>query len=324
MRELTVETAANPSMQHELISVAPMECIPSSVMTMLKAKGYNPELFLIDYWNLNYYNRSKIVISAKKTINVKNLKKVYGIDVVYVHGDKRALAESIMSGNSILYECKSSRLHFFPESLMTHEDSGFNHFIIVHGYDEGTEDFYVMDPVADFQGTMTYDELVGAGLYNGRLYYFDFRFPSSFIPPSPKDMLSYAVTQNYNYHVHNTFASGVNVLRRFNREVSDPDIADRSIQKWVEQNNITLVSIIRMRKRVWESLCSLGVLNDDAVAMLSGKVDRIMTQWKSLNFLLTKYRFKQTPTVIESISNKVEDIIQSEKDFLIELYEMGR
>lgn len=313
-------TAYRP--QFQLIQLAPMECIASCVMTALGMKGRTPEWYLLDYWNINYF--FKVLVSSKKSINLRNLKTLYGVDVAFRKTTSEELATRLEAGGLALLDCKASRLSFFPHSMLSYDDSGFNHSILLCSFREEDRSFLVADPVAEYEGWVTEQELLQASIFKGQLYVHLLQFTETAPAHTREEMFRYAVHNNRDYFETMDTRGGRNALHAF---ISDIGVTLREnpagLPAWIGQNTLTVTSIITMRKKVWEALKRLDVIPEEEEQRLSGLLEDIVKQWTRFNYLLVKLKINPSPSLLDSLVSKNEDIAQSEHAFLNRLSELG-
>lgn len=316
----STETVYKP--QFHLIQLAPMECIASCVMTALGMKGQVPEWYLLDYWNINYF--FKVLVSSKKSMNLKNLKTLYGVDVVFRKTTPEELTLRFAAGELALLDCKASRLPFFPRSMLSYDDSGFTHSILLCGFREEDRCFLVADPVAGYEGWVPEAILLQAGVYKGQLYVHMLHFSEP--PPTytERELFLYAARNNRDYFETEDARSGRNALFSFTRDIGVLLQENPSrLPEWIGQNILTVTSIITMRKKVWEALKRLHVIPEEEEQGVSALFDDIVKQWTRFNYLLVKLKINPSANLLDSLAAKNEDIVQSERTFLYRLSELG-
>lgn len=316
----STETVYKP--QFHLIQLAPMECIASCVMTALGMKGQVPEWYLLDYWNINYF--FKVLVSSKKSMNLKNLKTLYGVDVVFRKTTPEELTLRFAAGELALLDCKASRLPFFPRSMLSYDDSGFTHSILLCGFREEDRCFLVADPVAGYEGWVPEAILLQAGVYKGQLYVHMLHFSDP--PPTytERELFLYAARNNRDYFETEDARSGRNALFSFTRDIGVLLQENPSrLPDWIGQNILTVTSIITMRKKVWEALKRLHVIPEEEEQGASALFDDIVKQWTRFNYLLVKLKINPSAHLLDSLAAKNEDIVQSERTFLYRLSELG-
>lgn len=308
--------------QFHLIQLAPMECIASCVMTALGMKGQVPEWYLLDYWNINYF--FKVLVSSKKSMNLKNLKTIYGVEVAFRKTTPEELTHRFAAGGLALLDCKASRLPFFPSSMLSYDDSGFTHSILLCGFREEDRCFLVADPVAGYEGWVPEEVLLQAGVYKGQLYVHMLHFSEPTPTHTHQELFRYAARNNRDYFETEDTRSGRNALLSFTRDIGVllQDNPSR-LPEWIGQNILTVTSIITMRKKVWEALKRLNVIPEEDEQGVSALFDDIVKQWTRFNYLLVKLKINPSSDLLASLMAKNEDIVQSERTFLYRLSELG-
>jgi hypothetical protein len=299
------------------IRLAAMECAASCVLTHLEITGRNLDFFLLDYWNLLYTSN---VLVAGKHVRSFPLSFFYGIDTTLCRGDVKDLALHVACGAHALLLCKASRLPFFPPNLLTHEETGFPHVILVHGQEPVSGEFRIVDPIAGHAGAIDPAVLTAASIGDGKLVYY-LLTPSAeeFVQPSPAEMYAYASARNLAFYENPQLQqSGGKALELFVRDLADSVHWEAERRKrWIEQNNVTISSIITTRARVWQSFCSLGLLTEEQKQRGQEEVQSILKLWTAFNFLLIKQkRNRSDEGLLLATQRKAQEIREREHRFL--------
>ncbi|MGB8954282.1 MAG: hypothetical protein WCC10_02855, partial [Tumebacillaceae bacterium] len=170
----------------EIIKLAAMECAASSILVYLQRNGLSHRHFLLDYWHLSYL--SNILVSGRH-IRFWSLDELYGIRMEPQRSGEEELRARLGHGQNMLLYCRPSGLPFFPRENLTHEGLGFEHMLLVHGYDAGGDVYRVTDSVVDFQGAVAAGDLRAAAAKEGEWRYFALTAPADdFVPPTPQAM----------------------------------------------------------------------------------------------------------------------------------------
>lgn|GEM_PF-3351420 len=290
MTSHTGTTDAKP----EMIKLAAMECAASCILTHLYRSGANPGLFLLDYWNVNYVSR---IITASQHVRLNNsLPFLYGIHLVYKGTGPDPLKQSVRLGNRALVKCRPADLDFFPPNMLSMAESGFDHYILVDSFDEARNAFRGFDPIVDFDGFITVEELMRASAEpeGEEILYYELQ-PNQerkvFESPDKRDIFAYAAKRNYEMYVRSQYSSGIAALDSFAHDLQGSlALSPEQTSNWLNQNSIAIASIIKLRSSIWNSFVQLGVMDKAQVLEGTNRISGILKQWTALNFLLVKYR----------------------------------
>lgn len=328
-----------------LINLAPMECFTSCVASYLNLSGKDYKKLLLQYWNINY--QYKTLLSSKNPREM-SLSFIYGIDVTLVNGPLDELHSSIREGRSVIFMCKASRLFYFPEKLLALEDSGFQHCILILGWNEATDSYIVADPIIGFLGEMSEEELRQAGQQNqkhkNQMYFTLDDAPSSFVPPAAEELFAHSFERNLllfenppeinlneqdgrkrwaEYFFNRK--GGHKALDLFMLDLkASKEWTPAARNKWIKGNNITIGSIIKLRSLVWNSLSEMPVLTESQRKSAEVQISSILKAWQLLNYWLVKYMSQgNKPGLVASIEQQVILIQSAELAFLREMKQLA-
>ena len=308
----------------EIIKLAAMECAASSILVYLQHHNLSHRHFLLDYWHLSYM--ADILVSGRH-IRFWELDKLYGIRMEPVRSGEEELRGRLTEGQNLLLYCRPSALPFFPRENLTHEGLGFEHMLLVQGYEADGDAYAVTDSVVDYQGTVAADDLRASAAKEGDWRYFALTPPSAdFVPPTSEEMFRHATGRNLAFYDNEKqTSSGGKALDLFARTlVVTQSWGTEERNLWIDRNNVTISSIIKTRTKIWESFLGLGVLGPEAAAELEREIQGIVKLWTLLNFLLIKYKRKpQEDALIASMRQKVVEIKRTELRFLQRIHELG-
>ncbi len=305
-----------------MISLGALECTSSCIMTALSLFGLNPQHFLLAYWDINYH-RGNLLSSRNPYYH--DLRPFYGIQKSYEEQETlEPILASIRQGHLIMLRCQASDLSFFPRELLSHDAAGFDHYCLLTQYDEVSQVFHVVDPIASHIGVITIEELVKASMAGGKLYYYEIDRPSDpFHCPTNASLFRIGAEMNYRSVFHND-VSGLRAFDQFANELelsAQWDVAERD--SWLRANTITVSSTIKLRKLVWDSYTALHVLEPVLHASLASSVKAIVSNWTRLNLSLIKYKQKQDTQLISNCQQVLFRLRELEKQFLLDLREAG-
>jgi len=306
----------------DIVKLGAMECAASCLMTGLNIMGLDYRRFMLNYWHLTYF--SNIIMSSKSAMQ-NNVDAIYGIKMELVTGSPLDIERRLAKRTFVMVNCQASKLAFFPSSQQRQEANAFHHYILLYGYDPKKERFLAVDPVVDYTGFISADELLHAGVKEGQLVYYQFDIPES--PPNvPLHKLFGELSKkNYMLYTNSEFQNGVRALELLQRDLMasmnwQPDRR----QSWIDMNMITITSIIKARALAWTCLQELSVLREEDRLHGGPQIDRIVKLWTTVNFLMIKLKRSPAEPLFESIRQKMDQIRQAEVEFLKFLYEKGR
>ncbi|WP_340023748.1 hypothetical protein MHI24_01245 [Paenibacillus sp. FSL K6-1096] len=310
-----------PDAKPEMMKLAAMECAASCILTHLYRSGANPDLFLLDYWNVNYVSR---IITASQHVRLnKSLPFLYGIHLVYKGCGPEALKQSVQSGNRAVVKCRPSDLDFFPPQMLIMAESGFEHYILADSFDEARNAFRVFDPIVDFNGFLTGEELMRASAEpeEEEIIFYELQPDQEgkgFEAPGKRDIFAYAAKRNYEMYVRSQYSSGTAALDSFARDLQESlALSPEQTSNWLNQNSIAIASLTKLRSSIWNSFAQLGVMDKGQVLEGTNRISGIVKLWTTLNFLLVKYRKHiGDEALLRSALARLREIRDTELQFL--------
>ncbi len=307
----------------DVIKLAAMECAASCVVTGLNISGLDYRYFMLNYWHLIYYGN---VLMLRGSIFKNDLGFAYGIEKKLVEGNESKLVESLGRGKMAIFLCRASKLRFFPGSMLGLESNLFQHHILLHGYVPDTGNILAIDPIADFLGEVTIEELLENSIRSGELIYYTLEFPRSFQKPTAREIFQRETESNFKQNVRSRSHPGNDAFSLFLHGLVECLQANTDTRNsWIDQNNITISSIIKSRPLIWQSFCSLDMMTSEELRTGGEYINEIVKLWTALNFLLIKLRRKPADTeLLESVQYKVQAIKAAEYEFLEFMHEKGR
>ncbi|MDF2921700.1 MAG: hypothetical protein K0R57_614 [Paenibacillaceae bacterium] len=300
----------------QVVNIAPTECGASCVMTALNMLGKDTAFFLLDYWNISY--KSGLLFSSK-SLRLLNLDYMYGVRFDYSLGDWADIEEWLDERLLLIVECRASRLAFFSrENLVLEDNNVISHYILLHGREGGSRSFLVTDPIAGYEGAMTWEELSRASVEPGRVLAFRLKDShSSFLQPPGKELFCSAVARNGKLYKSMAISSFARDLERSLQWTPDKR------NKWLDSNKITITSIIKLRNAVWNCCCKTDLFDGRHRAEGAAQVAQITKTWTLINFLLIKYGRKPEGELVHALTGKLELVRRQELDFLNSLEELA-
>ncbi len=301
----------------DIVQLAAMECAASCILTALNIAGLDYRHFLLGYWNLTYF--SKTIMSGKYMIR-NDLKFAYGIEQECRVGTASDLMALLRRNHMILLACRASGLRFFPKGMLAQEAGGFQHFILLYGCRSDPDRFLVVDPVAAYIGEMSAADIWECRVKEKELLYYSLSLPPSFEPPSAREMFARESAAIYDRY------AGNKAMDSFIRDVADCVNWDRTARHaWIDQNNITISSIVKTRSLVWQSFCGLNVMTGDEMRAGRERLEGVVKLWTAVNFLLIKWKKSDAgETLAASVIQKLEALKSRERECLHFIKEKGR
>ncbi|OAS17723.1 hypothetical protein [Paenibacillus oryzisoli] len=332
------------------INLAFMECFTSCVLTYLNIQGKDYRKILLSYWNLSY--QFKTLLSGKEARQLP-LEYFYGLKMTFIKGDEESLKRYIRSGHSAICLCQASKLEFFPRSFLGMEESGFQHSILLYGWDEQQERYLVTDPVVNMVVTLSPDELTYASairLGSNEVHYFVME--DSVVPfsePNLESCLIHCTEQMLTLyrnqrksksdpiipkgssheqkvrawqHWFNNRHGGIRALEHFEEDLRNSDgWTIRRRNDWIVINTKTITSIRRLRSVVWNTYQDMADFSVAQEEEGQRQIDAILAMWNLINFLLLKYKSGQNnQAVVPSILVRIDELKRIELQFLEWLY----
>jgi len=328
------------------INLAFMECFTSCVLTYLNIREKDYRKLLLDYWNLGY--QFNTLLSGKEARQLP-LEYLYGVTMTFVQGDEESLRHHIRQGRSAICLCLASRLSFFPPAYLGMEQSGFQHSILLYGWDERQNRYLVTDPVVDTVASLSPDEAVHACAVrkgSGEMHYFILDEPAiPFSEPDLDSCLAYFTERNLTFYRNrrtdkpspplaedssvtekqkawmawfNNRHGGIRALEHFEEDLSRSlEWPSRRRNDWIVINTKTIASIRRLRSQIWSVYRETAALSDEQTAEGQRQIEGILSDWNSLNLLLLKYKIGQDgDAAIAAIKQRTENLKRAELHFL--------
>jgi hypothetical protein len=336
--------------QHH-IQLAFMECFISCVLTYVQSRGLDHRLVLLDYWNLGYQFRT---LQSSKDARQLPLKTLYGIELLFQKGNPDALLHWVREGHSLILFCSASKLAYFPREYLGMESSGFQHSVLIYGWDEEQGKYMVADPTVKVTAMLDSEQLLHAGSVRkdrDELHYFTLTEPPiHFIQPDMKDFMMACTKRMLDQHDrdrmwrYEPIDTGENPdeskkrvwqLWVSNRHVGvrawDAFSADLSLSRawppdkrsgWIKRNTKMIASIKRLRTLIWHTYIDFAAIGQGERKEGQHKLDSVTRLWNSVSFQLLKLENKQMDGDGYGLSlmEQIEKLQEAEEQFLAWLY----
>ncbi|TVX92756.1 C39 family peptidase [Paenibacillus agilis] len=295
-----------------LVKLGALECAMSSIATALKLIGRDPGRLLMHYWNMTYY---RDVLYAGRNVMRSRIETFGNCSLQFqiCRGSLLEMQQQLKSGCLFLYQCRASQLPFFPRNMLNFEANGFDHYVLVSGYDEDTDSFYVTDPICEHIGLVTRKQLEAAAMVEQQYYCFMIQpFGEGTSQPSlPQYADSVPVnkylTLHYDVQAFDQFIQHLHVGREW-------DASRRRL--WTERNILSIASLIKMRTIVWEYMTHLRSIPRGAKEALQLQHKQIIKLWNGISFLLLKYKMNDDSALINRVEELVRAVRREEEAFI--------
>lgn len=343
-----------------LVMLAAMECFASCVLTYIRMIGGGRLPPMPDYWNLSYQFRTLL---SSKDAKQYSLHYHYGVRMNFARGDGRQLREEIAGGKMAVLLCAASRWSYFPARMLGLETAGFQHSVLICGWDDAAGTFRIADPMVGHIGDASLEEAERAGMRgDGRreLHYFTLELPGAdFRPPTAAEAFRYSCERNLRLFDPplaaeaeamsgaENGATGTSEAEKrqawaewfggrnsgskaFAQCAADlaalPEWERAALNRWCDRNNLTVTSIWKVRQHVWDAFCRLQVMNEAETREAGGLVRRIVRQWQSFNFQLSKLKRAGacTPADASSLGAMLAELGAEERRFLTWMNDLGK
>jgi hypothetical protein len=332
--------------ESQTVNLSYMECFTSCVLTFLNFNGYDYRKVLLDYWNLNY--QFKTLLSSKDAQRIP-LDFLYGIEMKFIKGDSETLFQSIRDGSSVICFCQASKLDFFPRENLGMESSGFQHSILVYGWEEVSKKYYVADPTVRAIVQMDPEEILKAGAARrdrNELHYFVLTKTSvSYAEPDIRSCIRNSTRRNLHFYNNENVKlksptieetppdelkkkewqlwfsnrkSGARALEAFESDlVQSADWTHQARTAWIKRNNVMIASIRRIRAAVWQTYLETGRIGQKRVGEGQEQIDSISGLWNNINLrLLKSMKAQEIVPAVQSISLLIDQLKREEIRFL--------
>lgn len=307
----------NQAVKPEVIYLGALECLASTVVTSLKMTGRDHRYFIADYWNLNC---ELTMLLSSRNFAFYNLEAIYGIKSDFVAGPFELLIGELEKGNIVIYNVQASKLSFFPKSMLGFENPFSGHCLLVYKYEPATRTFHVVDPVVNYVGEISMDELIHASAFPGYagMNTISIGEESSL---SSAERLNFSAERNYNSYYLEYVPGGARALRKF-REAAAASLewTQEVRSEWVEKNSISITTVLKLRVLVWDSFRSLADFAEDVIKQGDKSIEEILKLWNSLNFNMLKFGRQPKPEYVDAIIGYTNLLEEKELDFLEFVY----
>ncbi|MWC29854.1 hypothetical protein [Paenibacillus sp. MMS18-CY102] len=306
----------------DVIKLAAMECAASCITTALHMHGCDYRYFLLGYWNLTYFSGT---LMSGKHVRHLDLESVFGVQKTLHAGSPDDLRGALKEQAIMLMLCHASKLQFFPKNQLSLESEGFQHYILIYGYDVESGQFLIIDPIADYIGRMTDEELYACSVRKD-LRFYSLVFPLHAKQTNHYDVIRQETERNLASYMKDETNDGGNAISQFSSDLAG--IAERPAEErnaWIERNNISISSIIKSRALIGEIYRSFQLLEEEGPDQQTGSIEQIIKLWTTVNFLMLK--FKRSPanaSLIVSLRQKLEAVKAAEAELLDFLRQKGR
>jgi hypothetical protein len=221
----------------------------------------------------------------------------------------------------VLVSVLASKLSFFPKYQISLESAGFKHQLIICSYNEKTDQFAIADPIADFTGTISSKDLQIASIEGEKLLLWYMEFPKERKFPTSKQIYQRACDINFLQAIKSNKAF-VSVQADLSRL---PSLEAKEQITWIDQNNLAITTIIKVRQNVWQCFCDLDMLTSEQIDTGQAYVDSIVKHWMLINFQLMKIKRNPFDTqLLHSIGQRIHTVQQEEFQFLKAMYNMHK
>jgi hypothetical protein len=307
-------------MENTIYKLGPLECVSSGFINALLLWGEDPKYFLANYWNVDYFRQ---LIMGSRHIHLCFPKLLYGIQFA----DKRAafdvLPEIVKSGDMIIILCRASQLAYFPRHMLGYEGRDIGHTFLVHAV-EG-ETFRIIDPMADFAGKISFQEVRQLANAAGELSFFQLSRIKGFQAPDAKEIFQNAVNYNHKIFTQHLFNFGRKAFKLFAGDIKDSVGWEKTArEQWCKQNTLTISSICKTRQVVWQALQALQVLPASVVESIDADIKTLVGKWQNVNLLLLKFGHNHlAENIVDKLLDKIQAVSTCEEAVLLKLKNRG-
>ncbi|MCR8843205.1 BtrH N-terminal domain-containing protein [Paenibacillus sp. SC116] len=300
---------ANPA---HLVKLGALECAMSSISTALKMIGRDPGRLLMHYWNLTYY---RDVLYAGRNV-MRSRIETFGdcsLQFQICRTSMLEMKQQLINGCLFLYQCRASHLPFFPRNMLNFEASGFDHYVLVFGYDENLDSFHVADPICEYIGLVTRKQLEAAAMVEQQYYCYSIQpfgevtNQTSYPQDADSVLVDKYFTMHYDVQAFDQFIKHLHVGREWN---------GTQRRLWTERNILSIASLIKMRTIVWEYMTQLRSIAKGSGEALQLQHKQIIKLWNGISFLLLKYKMNDDSAIINRIEELVHAVTREEAAFM--------
>ncbi|WP_147423858.1 hypothetical protein [Cohnella endophytica] len=283
----------------------------------------------------------------------------YGIFVNFSKGNLKDLLVTLTRGNSVIFLCTASKLSYFPRNMLGLEASGFQHSILICGWNQDSKRFLIVDPMVDFIGEINEEELIPSGYRRSthqELLFFEIgnQPEHDFQEPTAEHQFAFASMRNNSFFETDKLKrepmiaeqqgqlstkqrswmewfsnrhSGGKALEMFAKDLTMSKEWPQNIRSnWIDKNILTISSITLIRKLVWNSYSNLNVMKQEQEEAGENQMQQITIYWQNLNIKLMRYKQTSSNEVVnlDPLLRNINQIKTIELEFLKWMEEVGR
>jgi hypothetical protein len=305
----------------KIFKLGPLECVTSNFINALILWGKNYKLFLLNYWTVDYYHQ---LFLGSRNLNLCLIPYLYGIKINIQKGMLQDINNLLNQNHMAIVLCKASQLAYFPIRYLTHENRGLGHTFLIYGYNSNDQTYKIIDAMANFSGSISMKQLEDLVDADGNLSYYPLIY-SDHTEPKIEDIFVKATTYNYTLFTQKVFNYGQKSFLSFYKAILDSFNWDKTARnQWIDQNTLTITSLINNRLTIWNYIKELKLLNPEEESLIGEKMDNLIKQWKSLIFILTKLKKTIDDNLCDSLKNKLELLKELEEAVLLIMRKVGQ
>lgn len=237
----------------DIFHLADLECLSSNLINALIIKQKDYRQFLLNYWNIEYFNG---ILVGSKNINLCFLDYLFGIKLIRKEGTIDEILGHLTRDRLVFLEVKASDLHFFPRNWLRFEDNQLKHTCLLEGYDATKNEFQVLDAILKYRDVSSIRQIEDTANENGLHNFIVLEENMEHQPPSTKDILKKATDYNHRLYSQKHFHFGIKALNLFRGGLTASLGMDASERyQWAWSNVKSINSLIRVHKQVWKAYC---------------------------------------------------------------------
>lgn len=304
----------------KIFKLGPLECVTSSFINALILLGKNYKYFLLNYWTVDYYNK---LLLGSRNLNLCFVLYLYGIKIKIQKGKLQDINNLLNQNHMVIIQCKASQLAYFPAKYLTHENRGLGHTFLLYGYDPDAQTYMIIDAMANFCNNILVKQLEVLKDADGYLSYFPL-INNDYKEPKIEEIFTRATAYNYTLFMQKIFNYGQKAFSLFYKDILNSLNWDETARnQWIDQNYLTISSLINNRSLIWNCFKELKLLNLEEELLIEEKTNALIKQWKLLIFILAKLKKTMDENHCDVLKKKLELLKKLEADILFTMFEAG-
>lgn len=314
------EVAGNNYKRKDVFHLADLECLSSNFINALMIRKKDYRHFLLNYWNVEYYNN---ILFGAKNINFCFPDYLYGIKLTGKEGPLSEITELLNQGVLIFLEANASDLHFFPGNWLRFEDNSLKHTCLLLSYDNQKKEFHVLDAILRYKGISSYTQIEQTRNEKGLYSFTVIEENQDHVSPPIRAILFKATDYNHRLYIQRLFPFGHRAFQLFRQGLNESIKMNKPERHhWAWSNVKSVNSIISIHRQIWKIF--VEYMKKEYISEETGnKFQHLLVNWETLlnNLRLFRDNGEAGSAVTDSLSDCSRQIAVEEEELLCSMRE---